>query len=55
LIGDAKHLDEAKGLDIDVIDLEGLKKFNKEKKPIKKWAKKYNLLIATDTLVKKIP
>jgi large subunit ribosomal protein L10Ae len=55
LIGDAKHIEEAKGLDIDVIDLEGLKKFNKEKKPIKKWAKKYNLLLSTDSLVKKIP
>ncbi len=32
-----------------------LKKFNKEKKPIKRWAKKYSVLIATDTLIKKIP
>lgn len=55
LIGDAKHVEEAKGLDIDVIDLEGLKKFNKEKKAIKKWAKKYHVLLATDSLVKKIP
>ena len=30
LIGDAKHIEEAKGLDIDVIDIDGLKKFNKE-------------------------
>jgi large subunit ribosomal protein L10Ae len=55
LIGDAKHMEEAKGLDIDIIDLDGLKKFNKEKKPIKKWAKKYHILLATDALVKKIP
>ena len=55
LIGDAKHIEEAKGLDIDIIDLEGLKKFNKEKKPIKKWAKQYHILLATDALVKKIP
>jgi large subunit ribosomal protein L10Ae len=55
LIGDAKHIEEAKLLNdpnLDTMDLEGLKKFNKEKKPIKKWAKKYYLLIATDTLVK---
>jgi large subunit ribosomal protein L10Ae len=32
-----------------------LKKFNKDKKLIKKWAKKYNSLLATDSLVKKIP
>mmetsp|Transcript_44035 Transcript_44035/g.42614 ORF Transcript_44035/g.42614 Transcript_44035/m.42614 type:complete len:120 (-) Transcript_44035:403-762(-) len=55
LIGDAKHIEEAKNLDIDTIDLEGLKKFNKEKKPIKKWAKTYHILLATDALVKKIP
>lgn len=57
LIGDAKHLQIAKeqGLNIDVIDFDGLKTFNKDKKIIKKWAKKYSLLLATDTLVKKIP
>ena len=32
-----------------------MKKFNKDKKLIKKWAKKYYLLLATDALVKKIP
>ena len=32
-----------------------LKKFNKDKKLIKKWAKKYTILLATDALVKKIP
>jgi large subunit ribosomal protein L10Ae len=35
--------------------MEDLKKFNKDKKLIKKWAKKYSLLLATDTLIKKIP
>ena len=57
LIADAKHQEEAKaqGLDIDVVDLDSLKRFNKEKKPIKKWAKKYTILLATDSLVKKIP
>lgn len=35
--------------------MDGLKKFNKEKKEIKKWAKKYQLLLATDTLSRKIP
>ncbi len=54
LIGDAKHLEEAKDLDIDTIDIEGLKKFNKEKKPIKRWAKSYSILLATATLVKQV-
>jgi large subunit ribosomal protein L10Ae len=50
-------LEEAKasGIDCEFVDLDSLKRFNKEKKPIKKWAKKYTLLLATDTLVKKIP
>jgi large subunit ribosomal protein L10Ae len=50
-------MEEAKavGLDVDLVDLDSLKKFNKEKKPIKKWAKKYSILLASDTNVKKIP
>lgn len=58
LIGDAKHQEEAKLLgdpDLDIVDLDSLKKYNKEKKPIKKWAKQYAILLATDTNVKKIP
>jgi large subunit ribosomal protein L10Ae len=58
LIGDAKHQEEAKALgdvDLDIVDLDSLKKYNKEKKPIKKWAKQYAILLATDTNVKKIP
>ena len=56
LIGDAKHIDEAKAknLDIDTIDIEGLKKFNKEKKPIKIWAKRYDIMLVTNTLVKSV-
>ena len=58
LIADQKHLDEATAAElehVDVITLDALKKFNKDKKLIKKWAKKYSLLLATDTLIKKIP
>jgi large subunit ribosomal protein L10Ae len=57
LIGDAKHIDIAKAqnVNVDVVDFEFLKTFNKDKKLVKKWAKKYALLIASDSLVKKIP
>lgn len=57
LIGDAKHIEEAEALDtpIDTISIDALKKFNKNKKDIKKWAKKYDLILATDTLTRKIP
>ncbi len=57
LIGDAKHLDEAKAakLDIDMVTHDSLKKFDKQKKPIKNWAKQYHTLLATDSLVRRIP
>ena len=57
LIADAKHEAEAKknNLDIDVTTLDELKKFNKDKKLVKKWAKKYTLLLASDTCLKKVP
>ena len=57
LIADAKHEAEAKqnNLDIDVTSLDELKKFNKDKKLVKKWAKKYALLLASDTVLKKVP
>ena len=57
LIGDAKHVQEVKekNISVDVMDFDALKTFNKDKKLIKKWAKKYSMLLATDSLVKKIP
>ena len=57
LIADARHEAEAKkeGLDIDVTSLEELKKFNKDKKLVKKWAKQYSVLLASDTVLKKVP
>jgi len=57
VICDQKHTDEIEKnkVAVDVTNMDALKKFNKDKKQIKKWAKKYSILLATDTLVKKIP
>merc|ERR1712224_28822 len=57
IIADEKHKTEAKdqGIDIDLTDLDALKKFNKDKKLVKKWAKQYQLLIASDTVLKRVP
>jgi large subunit ribosomal protein L10Ae len=55
IIGDAKHIDEAQAAGVDHIDLEGLKKFNKNKKLIKKWANKYDAFLASDSIIKQIP
>lgn len=55
VIGDAAHLEEAKKIEgIETKDLEGLKAFNKVKKDIKKWAKKYHVLLCTDSIVKQL-
>lgn len=57
IIADEKHKDEVlkNKIDVEVVDLEYLKKFNKEKKLVKNWAKKYSLLLASDTVLKKVP
>jgi len=57
VIADEQHKDEIARdkVNVDVVDFEFLKKFNKDKKKIKGWAKQYTLLLASDTLVKKVP
>jgi len=58
IIADEKHKDECKLANIpnlEVTDLDTLKKFNKDKKLVKKWAKQYSLLLASDTVLKKVP
>jgi large subunit ribosomal protein L10Ae len=55
ILGNAVHIAEAEKLGIDKYDVEALKKFNKQKKPIKKFAKKYDAFLASDTIIKNIP
>jgi len=55
IIGTMKHCEEATAAGIPCIDTEGLKKFNKEAKLIKKWAKPYDTLICSESLMKQIP
>ena len=52
IIGTMKHCEEAKAAGVPCIDTEGLKKFNKEAKLIKKWAKPYDTLICSESLMK---
>jgi large subunit ribosomal protein L10Ae len=52
IIGTMKHCEEAKAAGVACIDTEGLKKFNKEAKLIKKWAKPYDTLICSESLMK---
>eukprot|EP01120_Amphizonella_sp_Union-15-10_P008611 TRINITY_DN312_c0_g1_i1.p1 TRINITY_DN312_c0_g1~~TRINITY_DN312_c0_g1_i1.p1 ORF type:complete len:219 (+),score=49.47 TRINITY_DN312_c0_g1_i1:98-754(+) len=55
VVGDQQHVDEAIAGNFSYIDVEGLKKFNKNKKLIKKWAHQYNSLLASSQLVRQIP
>jgi large subunit ribosomal protein L10Ae len=55
VLGNAVHVEKAEAIGVDCKDVEGLKKFNKNKKVVKKFAKKYDAFLASDTLIKQIP
>merc|ERR1711998_288353 len=55
VLGDAFHCEKAGSLGLDFKNAEGLKNFNKNKKVIKKFAKKYNAFLASESLIKQIP
>ncbi|KAL7884984.1 hypothetical protein AOLI_G00077540 [Acnodon oligacanthus] len=55
VLGDQQHCDEAKAADIPHMDIEALKKLNKNKKLVKKLAKKYDAFLASESLIKQIP
>ena len=44
------HNDQAKALGLAHVSVDDIKKFNKDAKLIKKWARGYDILIVTDTL-----
>jgi large subunit ribosomal protein L10Ae len=55
VLGDQQHCDEAKANNVPCMDTEALKKLNKNKKLVKKLAKKYDAFLASDVLIKQIP
>merc|ERR1712172_118665 len=55
LLGDQQHCDQAKALGMDCMSADDLKKLNKDKKKVKKLAKKFDAFLASDTLIKQIP
>lgn len=54
MLANAAHIDEAVANNIPYIDVDGLKAFNKDKTKIKKWCKKYDVLLASDSVAKQI-
>jgi large subunit ribosomal protein L10Ae len=55
ILADAHHADQAKYINLDSMSVEDLKKLNKNKKLIKKLAKKYDQFLASEALIKQIP
>jgi len=55
MLGDAQHVEEAEKISLDYMDVEGLKKMNKNKKLVKKLAKKYHAFLASEAIIKQIP
>ncbi|GLT72959.1 hypothetical protein SLA2020_448500 [Shorea laevis] len=55
MLGDAQHVEEAEKIGLEYMDVEGLKKLNKNKKLVKKLAKKYHAFLASESVIKQIP
>jgi large subunit ribosomal protein L10Ae len=55
ILGNAKHCEKADQLGLDRMTIDDLKKFNKNKKLIKKFAQKYDAFMASNVLIKQIP
>ncbi|XP_020248240.1 60S ribosomal protein L10a-like [Asparagus officinalis] len=55
MLGDAQHVEEANKIGLECMDVESLKKLNKNKKLVKKLAKKFHAFLASEAVIKQIP
>merc|ERR1712230_331668 len=55
ILADAADIDEAESKGVPHMSADDLKKLNKDKKLVKKLAKKYDALLASESLIKQIP
>ncbi|KAG7672641.1 hypothetical protein Ndes2526B_g08831 [Nannochloris sp. 'desiccata'] len=55
VLGDVKHCEEATAIGVDAMTVDDLKKLNKNKKLVKKLAKRYAAFLASDSVIKMIP
>ncbi|XP_024160480.1 60S ribosomal protein L10a [Rosa chinensis] len=55
MLGDAQHVEEAQKIDLEYMDVEALKKLNKNKKLDKELAKKYHASLASEVVIKQTP
>ncbi|KAL3815684.1 hypothetical protein ACHAXA_006577 [Cyclostephanos tholiformis] len=55
VLGNAAHCEQADRIEVDQMSADDLKKLNKNKKLVKKLAKKYDFFLASDNMIKQIP
>ncbi|KNZ76429.1 60S ribosomal protein L1-B [Termitomyces sp. J132] len=55
ILADAADIDRAKQIELEYMSVDDLKKLNKNKKLVKKLAKKYDAFLASEALIKQIP
>lgn len=55
MLGNAAHCEQADRIGVDHMSVEDLKKLNKNKKLVKKLAKRYDFFMASDNMIKQIP
>merc|ERR1712008_632569 len=55
MLGNAAHCEQADRIGVDHMSVEDLKKLNKNKKLVKKLAKRYDFFMASDNVIKQIP
>jgi len=55
ILADAYDIDRAKQIELEYMSVDDLKKLNKNKKLVKKLAKKYDAFLSSDGLIKQIP
>jgi len=55
MLGNAAHCEQAERIGVAKMDVDDLKKLNKNKKLVKKLAKKYDFFLASDNMIKQIP
>ncbi|VDL89772.1 unnamed protein product [Schistocephalus solidus] len=55
VLGDQQHVEEARANNIPAMDIEELKKLNKDKKLVKKLSKRYNAFLASEGVIRQIP
>jgi large subunit ribosomal protein L10Ae len=55
VLGSAAHCEQADRINVDKMSVDDLKKLNKNKKLVKKLAKRYDFFLASDSMIKQIP